>query len=163
VDGTPTTKILKNCTLQSNGTNWHIIEGVKSYTDQKLFTASTFTTGSLIVGGVEFSIVGSITISAATLVNARIVGTNPASRITTCLTTRQTHAAVPIFAGDLTNPSLIQTTFQPIHNAQTAFNGTYMKNTYELVDRTSGEVWNILLTTDGSINAHMTVTYSTPN
>jgi hypothetical protein len=162
VDNINTTKILKNCVVEYDGTTWRMTQGVKSYTDTKFFAAATFTTGSLIVGGVEFSMVGAVTIGATTFLQARVVGTTPATRIMTGLLSRQTFAAVPVFAHEAINPSFT-TAYTALNTATTAFNSNYIKNEYELNDRLTGEKWTATLTTDGSINAMLTVNYTTPN
>ena len=161
VDGIATTLIISNCNyiIQSDGVNFNIISGIKAHTATKLFVAGALTTGSLIVGGVEFSLTTAAT-GATCFLQARLVGL-PATRTCTSIVSRDSHQAATSIVGEILNPSLT-TTYQNLNTATTALANAYLTDIYVLNDRNTGERWDIILSSDGSNSGLLFVRYVAP-
>jgi hypothetical protein len=147
-------------TIQSDGTNWNKISSSNEKFDiqSKYFTSGAFTTGSLIVGGLEFSI-NSASIGIGTFLQVRGVGTKATSDNYTMVVSRLTSGAT--LSGETLNPS-IAAAYVAVQTATTAINGAYIDITYPISNRTTGEHYRVNITTNGSTNATMTVIYTRP-
>ena len=161
VDGVATTLIISNCTytIQSDGVNFNIISGIKAHTATKLFVGGALTTGSLIVGGIEFSLTAA-GLGATCFLQARLVGL-PATRTMTSIVSRDSHQAATSIVGEIINPSMT-TTYQNLNTATTALANAYLTDIYVLDDRTTGERWDIILSSDGGSSGLLFVRYVAP-
>jgi hypothetical protein len=146
--------------IQSDGTNWNKISSSNEKFDiqSKYFTSGAFTTGSLIVGGLEFSI-NSASVGISTFLQVRGVGTKATSDNYTIVVSRLSSGAT--LSGEILNPS-IAGTYVAVQTATTAINGAYIDITYPISNRGTGEHYRVNITTNGSTNATMTVIYTRP-
>ena len=161
VDGVATTLIISNCNyiIQSDGVNFNIISGIKAHTATKFFVGGSLTTGSLIVGGIEFSLTAAAT-GTTCFLQARLVGL-PTTRTMTSIVSRDSHQAATSIVGEILNPSMT-TTYQNLNTVTTALINAYLTDIYVLDDRNTGERWDIILSSDGGNGGLLFVRYVTP-